>query len=220
MAADFGVPQKRQRAIIIGSRIGIPSLPSPTHQQDGGLFAMPTWRTVRDAIGDLPKDPDNVNRHDFRHARELSIQRYRAIPPGGNRRDLPDHLNIPCWINKDPKGGGSADLMGRLRWDAPALTIRTEFLKPEKGRYLHPEAHRSITVREGARLQTFPDDFVFAGSNFQAVKQIGNAVPPLLAHRIALHVLELLGGQRHSEAVDKSRNKGSGRNAVAICDVG
>lgn len=75
--------------------------------------------------------------------------------------------------------------MGRLRWDAPSLTIRTEFQKPEKGCYLHPEADRSLTVREGARLQTFPDDFEFVGSNFQAARQIGNAVPPLLARRIA-----------------------------------
>jgi DNA (cytosine-5)-methyltransferase 1 len=175
---------------------------------------------VRDAIGDLPLDPSNINRHDFRNASELSIQRYKAIPPGGNRRDLPDHLNLPCWINKNPKSGGSADLMGRLLWDQPSLTIRTEFLKPEKGRYLHPEAHRSITVREGARIQTFPDDFLFAGSNYQAAKQIGNAVPPNLAHRIALEVLQQLREDEESELLNKPRNNRRRRDSIAVCGVG
>lgn len=78
--------------------------------------------------------------------------------------------------------------MGRLRWNAPALTIRTQFPKPEKGCYLHPEAHRSVTVREGARLQSFPDDSSFIGSTFQIVKRIGNAVPVELARQIAKSV--------------------------------
>ena len=110
--------------------------------------------------------------------------------------------------------------MGRLWWDRPALTIRTEFLKPEKGRYLHPEAHRSITVREGARLQSFPDDFEFAGSNFQAAKQIGNAVPPQLAHRIALEVLEQLREAEALEAVDQPRDNRRRRDSVAVRDIG
>jgi DNA (cytosine-5)-methyltransferase 1 len=222
MAADYGVPQKRQRAIIIGSRVGKPRLPEPTHQQEAGLFDIPKWRTVREAIGDLPLTPNNENRHDYRNASELSFQRYMAIPPGGNRRDLPDHLNLQCWINKNPKSGGSADLMGRLWWDRPALTIRTEFLKPEKGRYLHPEAHRSISVREGARIQTFPDEFVFAGSNYQAAKQIGNAVPPGLAYRIALAVLEQLVEAEvvTSESVDKPCHNSRRRNAVTLSDMG
>jgi DNA (cytosine-5)-methyltransferase 1 len=193
-AADYGVPQRRERAIIIGCRTARPVLPAPTHQRPGGddLFGLPPWRTVADAIADLPLEPDNHNRHDRRNVSELAIRRYMCIPPGGNRKHIPDDIQIPCWKNKNPLSGGSADLMGRLRWDMPALTIRTQFLKPEKGRYLHPEAHRAITVREGARLQTFPDDFRFSGSNFQTAKQIGNAVPILLARRIADAVRELL----------------------------
>lgn len=189
-AADYGVPQKRLRAFMIGSRLGRPSLPAPTHRPpERTLFSsLPPWRTVRDAIGDLPLAPTNTNLHNSRNAGPLAVERYKHIPPGGNRKSLPVHLQPACWINKDPRSGGSTDLMGRLRWDAPALTIRTQFLKPEKGCYLHPEAHRSITVREGARLQTFPDDFRFVGSVFQVVKQIGNAVPVELAHQIALGV--------------------------------
>lgn len=200
-AADYGVPQRRERAIVIGCRTAMPMMPNPTHASEGGgLIGLAPWVTVRDAISNLPPSPNNVNRHDRRNVSELSLRRYMAVPPGGNRRDLPDDINIPCWRTKDPKSGGSADLMGRLWWDKPALTIRTEFLKPEKGRYLHPEAHRSITVREGARLQSFPDDFIFAGSNFQAAKQIGNAVPPLLAERIALTVRHLLGSSMQNQS--------------------
>ena len=83
--------------------------------------------------------------------------------------------------------------MGRLEWDKPALTIRTEFFKPEKGRYLHPQADRPITHREAARLQSFPDGFRFCGSKIEIARQIGNAVPPLLVFRVAVHVLRLIG---------------------------
>ena len=87
-------------------------------------------------------------------------------------------------------------IFGRLWWDRPAVTIRTEFFKPEKGRYLHPKQHRPITHREAARFQTFPDDFVFCGSKIQIAKQIGNAVPPLLASAVAGCVEELLNSAK------------------------
>src|SRR5690606_8435567 len=77
-------------------------------------------------------------------------------------------------------------------WDRPSVTIRTEFFKPEKGRYLHPKQHRPITHREAARFQSFPDDFLFTGSKIEIAKQIGNAVPPLLARAVASSVLNIL----------------------------
>jgi DNA (cytosine-5)-methyltransferase 1 len=80
--------------------------------------------------------------------------------------------------------------MGRIWWDRPSPTIRTEFFKPEKGRYLHPTAHRVISHREAARLQSFPDWFVFEGSKTQIARQIGNAVPPLLGKAIARYVFD------------------------------
>ena len=91
--------------------------------------------------------------------------------------------------------------MGRLEWDKPALTIRTEFFKPEKGRYLHPQwdpsdparrVNRVISHWEAARLQTFPDDFAWCGSKIEIARQIGNAVPPLLAEAIAVYLAGLL----------------------------
>lgn len=193
LAADYGAPQKRKRAIIIGSRVGEPSHPAPTHRDPSKPVELldkklSSWRTVKDAIGDLPLKPSGKDLHVGRNPTELSIKRYQHIPPGGNRFDLPRHLTINCWLNK-PSGG--TDLFGRLWWDRPSVTIRTEFFKPEKGRYLHPSEHRPITLREGARLQGFPDDYKFAGSYTQIAKQIGNAVPIPLAHAIATEVLPL-----------------------------
>jgi DNA (cytosine-5)-methyltransferase 1 len=83
-------------------------------------------------------------------------------------------------------------LFGRSWWNRPSITIRTEFFKPEKGRYLHPEQHRPITHREAARLMGFPDDFRFSGTKVEIAKQIGNAVPPPLAGAVAGHVHVLM----------------------------
>jgi len=212
LAADYGVPQKRIRAFIIGCRFYNPAFlfpPRKTHynsdsgnvqiglpgmSNEGYLPDCKKWKTVRDAISDLPPPegtqirdiPPPLDIHFGRSPTQLSKDRYRAIPEEGmNRFDLQrvaPEMTPKCWIRK--KTGGT-DLFGRLWWDRPALTIRTEFFKPEKGRYLHPEQHRPITHREAARFQNFPDDFIFKGSKIEIAKQIGNAVPPLLAARVA-----------------------------------
>lgn len=211
LAADYGVPQRRTRAFVVGVLEGDPRKsfpPVPTHESPyesgGNLFdAFPDrlpWRTVRDAIGELPPpvgtsvsaEPSPLDLHFGRTPTETSLARYQAIPEQGmNREDLlrrAPHLTPKCWINK--KGG--TDLMGRLWWDRPAFTIRTEFFKPEKGRYLHPEQHRPITHREAARLQSFPDSFKFCGTKIEIARQIGNAVPPLLAEAVAQSVAQLM----------------------------
>ncbi|WP_428387321.1 DNA cytosine methyltransferase [Mucisphaera sp.] len=195
-SADYGVPQTRRRAILIGSRIGKPSFPEPTHRDPNKHnlinHNLPVWRTVRDAIGHVPLEPTEKNWHIGRNPTEKSLRRYKCIPPGGNRWDLPKELTPDCWIRKT-KGG--TDLFGRLWWDRPSVTIRTEFYKPEKGRYLHPVANRPITHHEAALLQSFPENFKFIGRKISVGVQIGNAVPPLLAHRIALHVSCMLTEQ-------------------------
>jgi len=226
-AADYGVSQTRWRAVIVGSKVSDPRHvfpPRRTHfNPSGGSFQpglnfagnenyLPSperWRTVRDSIGDLPRPigtevrdvPPPLDIHFGRTPTPMSLKRYKAIPKEGmNRVDLKrraPELTPACWIRK--KSGGT-DLFGRLWWDRPAFTIRTEFFKPEKGRYLHPEQHRPITHREAARLQSFPDSFVFKGTKIEIAKQIGNAVPPLLAARIAdiVHVLLTAGKKRKS----------------------
>ena len=209
-AADYGVPQRRLRAIVVGSRIGQPTLPPPSHSKDNPSAR---WVTVRDAFAGIPFEsgptmlptrstesgiagPFKVTElHLSRRPRELSLERYKLVPPGGGRFDLPDHLLPNCWKNKPT---GTVDVMGRMEWDKPSLTIRTEFFKPEKGRYLHPQwdvhnpgrcVNRSISHWEAARLQSFPDDFVWCGSKIEIAKQIGNAVPPTLAEALACHLV-------------------------------
>lgn len=199
-AADYGVPQNRRRGILVAIRdyAGVlPWPPEPTHGPESPDDR--PYRTVRDAFKGLPSrtkgtDPvifgDTQHLHFGRRPRPTSLERYRAVPPGGNRFDLmanrPD-ITPDCWLNKPT---GTTDVMGRMHWDQPSPTIRTEFFKPEKGRYLHPSAHRVISHREAARLQTFPDWYVFEGSKIQIARQIGNAVPPLLGAAIADFVYE------------------------------
>jgi DNA (cytosine-5)-methyltransferase 1 len=223
-AADFGVPQTRVRAFIVGCSFADPArhFPPPrTHldpSKDPGSFlcrdlegdaAGPRpWRTVRDAIADLPppegteirSDRQPLDLHFGRNPTAKSLARYRAVPEEGmNRFDLQaraPELTPGCWIRKRT---GGTDLFGRLWWDRPAFTIRTEFFKPEKGRYLHPERHRPITHREAARLQSFPDDFLFLGTKIEIARQIGNAVPPLLASAVARSIRDCWVGELCSE---------------------
>ncbi|AQQ72101.1 Modification methylase HaeIII [Limihaloglobus sulfuriphilus] len=205
--AFYGVPQQRKRAIIIGSRIGPPAFPKPTHidPNEKNLYntELPHWRTVQDAIGDMPRKPDGHNWHIGRNPTAKSQKRYRCIPPGGNRWDLPQELMPECWKRKT-KGG--TDLFGRLFWDKPSVTIRTEFYKPEKGRYLHPVEHRPITHREAARLQGFEDSFEFIGKKIEVGIQIGNAVPPPFACQIGLTVKKQIDNwKRNQNDVRKSQ---------------
>lgn len=201
-AANFGVPQMRHRAIVLGSRLGLPIMPAATHGPVGS--GLQPYVTVRKAFSEptrLAVEPDGKNWHVGRiGVKDFSITRYKAVPAdGGNRFRMQAALEAqglaslvpPCWKDKQT---GTGDVFGRLWWDRPALTIRTEFFKPEKGRYLHPTAHRAITVREAARLQSFPDWFEFPEDQTMATvaRQIGNAVPPMLARAIAKAVMEHL----------------------------
>ncbi|MEW1561760.1 DNA cytosine methyltransferase [Streptomyces sp. NPDC093509] len=200
-------------------------LPTPTHAKDpqplGGLALfeveppLDRWLPV-DAIFDRSSQiqirgtelPQHINRdgipgpfhtsdlHFGRTPTALSVARYRAIPPGGNRRDLSgktaiiegreQYLSTLAW---DTHLSGSADVMGRLRLGVPSVTIRTEFFKPEKGRYLHPIEDRPITHYEAALLQGFPETYLWHGTKSEIARQIGNAVPVGLARAIvgAIH---------------------------------
>lgn len=208
-ATNYGSPQARVRTVVIGTRRDLPAIPIPPVST-----SRDNWRTVRDAIGNLdPVVPPEAtllphseikllggpiagpfksfDLHVTRFYTDLSLKRFSFIPPGGNRLNLPEELKAPCWIGHDK---GSLDVLGRLHWDKPSVTIRTEFYKPEKGRYLHPEEDRAITPLEAARLQGFADDFVWAGTKYQVARQIGNAVPGQLASVLGSHVALALQG--------------------------
>lgn len=193
-ASDYGVPQRRKRAFIVGSRIGTPFLPAPLKERT---------RTVEDAISDLPEEPTEENLHESRNFGKLQQDRMKYVAEGENRYEIPRYLLPECW--KDYKGNGT-DLFGRLEWSEPSVTIRTSFHKPMKGRHLYPESFvpRTLTLREGARLQTFPDDFEFA-TNYQVhrARLIGNAVPPKLSYHIALAV------KAHLEGLESEKEKES-----------
>ncbi len=145
--------------------------------------------------------------HFRRDPRPLSLERYSYVPPGGGRFDVPTELLPRCWREKPT---GTTDVMGRMRWDFPSLTIRTEFFKPEKGAYLHPQwvpgrqrrgddprfikgdpkqsVDRVITHYEASLIQDFPEDYLWVGTKIAIAKQIGNAVPSGLARAIARQV--------------------------------
>lgn len=205
-AADFGAPQARKRAVLLGHRRDVPAMPvpTPTHARHASENLLP-WVTVRDAFtgngrertipaetapfsqwpgeGDASSRPPRTDAlHVGRNYTQLSLDRFAEIPAGGNRFDLPDELLSPCWRKHR---SGSGDVMGRMHWDQPSVTIRTEFFKPEKGRYLHPEENRAISHWEAARLQGFPDTYLWHGSRTSIARQIGNAVPVKLAQAIS-----------------------------------
>jgi DNA (cytosine-5)-methyltransferase 1 len=212
--ADFGVPQIRKRAIAIGVKVGIAiRWPEPSHR-DPDSKSHPDrlpWVTFREAARGLPINPDGRSWHRQRNPRAESIRRYEAVPPNGGDRFAMErnldahglgHLVFPCWRERP---GQHTDVFGRLRWDRPSVTIRTDF-RPEKGRYLHPEAHRGISVREAARCMSFEDDFIFPENQTMTSvsRQIGNAVPPVFAERVADHlVLALDRYLGESPAVDR-----------------
>ncbi len=231
VAADYGVPQVRTRAFVFGSKLGDPAdvfPPKRTHRDprdtkplDLSLYVPnpKPWVTVRQAIEDLPEpvgieirgESGTEALHFGRTPTALSVERYRAIPePGMNRFDLQrnaPHITPDCWIRKT---SGGTDLFGRLWWDRPSVTIRTEFYKPEKGRYLHPVQHRPITHREAARFQSFPDNFVFKGSKVEVARQIGNAVAPTLATKVAQAV------QQHIRNHKRAPKAAPQQEAVAV----
>lgn len=218
-AADYGVPQVRKRTLIVASRVGHVPLPNPTHAKKGAE-GLPPWVTLGGAIGEvdwtvettqLPSSSveffgervpgifKSMDIHVGRNPTELSLRRYDQIPPGGGRFDLPWDMQPPCWQNKK---SGTTDVMGRLQWGEPSVTIRTEFNKPEKGRYLHPQwekrsrknrVNRALTHYEAALIQSFPEDYLWCGTKTQIARQIGNAVPPRLAEAVAGSVLDVLG---------------------------
>jgi DNA (cytosine-5)-methyltransferase 1 len=140
----------------------------------------------------LPGPYRTTDLHIGRNPTALSLARYNAIPAGGNRHDLREkkeiidgvemNLSTPSW---DSHNTGSGDVMGRMHKGRPSVTIRTEFFKPEKGRYLHPTQNRPITHYEAALIQGFPPDFQWFGSKIQIARQIGNAVPIGLGRALA-----------------------------------
>lgn len=206
-AADFGAPQKRERYIMIGTKSGSKiSLPS-------GKFNESNFRTVQDAIADLETVPPSLKitsspilikpskpkeggllsilrdsgilyNHVVTETRSLAKERFRALKPGQNFHCLSDELKSSYTDTKRTQN----TIYLRLKYSEPSATV----VNVRKSMWVHPVLDRALSIREAARLQTFPDSFIFEGSKDSQYQQVGNAVPPLLARALAEKVLTIL----------------------------
>lgn len=206
-ALDFGIPQKRERLVIIGSKRPVKDMEmlwaetrAELAKEDAHYFDPVT---VEDAIGNLPPAvahgsvPNPVPQTHYRrylaatspvlygHTQsrhsKLAVDRMHRVGCGQNASALGEPINSIY--------GGA---YGRLRWDRPAPTITTRFDTPAAGRFTHPDYDRTLTPREAARIQSFPDDYIFSGTRSAVCKQIGNAVPPKIAYFLARLVQKIL----------------------------
>lgn len=181
-AQDFGVPQRRHRYVIVGVRKDV--LGHFTYP-----VALPGRVTVRDAIGDLPEPPmdgtdsPGISLHRRDKLSKKNLERIRAVKAGQGRDFLPKHLLATCH-KVSSSVIGHRNVYGRMEWDKVAPTITARFDSFTRGQFGHPDQDRTISLREGALLQTFPFDFAFIGNKVDVARQIGNAVPPGLAECI------------------------------------
>lgn len=182
----FGVPQTRERFVLIASRHSHITLPEKTH--DGSIVK---FSTVKDWIKHLP--PINAGEahpeildHVSARLSELNLRRIMATPEGKGRESWPQELILEC--HKTHKG--HSDVYGRLAWEKPASGLTTKCISYSNGRFGHPSQNRALSVREAACLQTFPMDYTFRGGLQSKARQIGNAVPPKMAEAIGRHILK------------------------------
>jgi DNA (cytosine-5)-methyltransferase 1 len=222
-AADFGVPQLRHRVLYLGSRLGEPPrFPNPaSFPADTMAGLLNPYRTVRDAIGDLPRlgdeylecpiayssepfteyqrmmrgDSEQASWHVARRVSDHAMSIIRQVKPGHGLRSLPvdqlpERFRRMRRISTGALRQDCTTLYHRLSWDAPAYTITCYFRNVSAGPFVHPEDNRALSCREAARIQSFPDSFEFRGASVP--RQIGNAVPPLLAEAVAQAALEAL----------------------------
>ncbi len=171
--ADYGIPQIRERIIVLGNRIGIPvRFPSPDHSESGD--GLPRWVSCGEVLSDLVDRGDDpaFNHVALKHT-ATNIARYRLIPEGGR---MPEAALPPDIYRKN-----FGNTFKRLHHARPALTM-----VPGNDAFpIHPTLDRSLTVREAARIQTFPDTVIFCGNRRQQGHQVGNAVPPLFSEKLA-----------------------------------
>ena len=233
-AEEYGVPQERRRIVFIATNTDAPiRFPEPTHG-DGRLPLV----TVREAIGDLPplkngqdkgvlgykhapksdyqrllrENSSEVHNHATARLAKINLERMQHIPEGGSWRDVPVHL-LPKGMQR-ARRCDHTKRYGRLKRDGQASTILTK-CDLHWGAYIHPEQDRTLTVREAARFQSFPDWFHFIGSRTEQFVQVGNAVPPLLGRRIAEAILEV-AAETHRKKLSVTKQRPTTRKQARI----
>lgn len=235
-AAHFGVPQKRERLILVGVANGLPlEFPVPTHRYNGSTigykdkahlllsedlplfqngFPLPQAVSVMDAIGDLPRIESGESAarytmaptHPYQSARRNGssvLTLHTSTQHTEKMLEIIRHAgpNIHC-IPKHLISSGFSSCYSRLSANEPSVTITVNFVHPASNRCIHPERNRALTPREGARLQSFDDCYEFRGSRTQIVKQIGNAVPPLLGKVVGSAVARILSIEKPNHYTD------------------
>ena len=195
-AADYGVPQRRRRLVLLAGLGFKIDIPHPTHSKSGNR-GLPCWKSVRDAIGDSEARGapltltsaqkqgaiQESNWHIVRTLSPQNVQRIRAAKPGASWKNIPEEIRPECH-----QGGymGFPNVYGRMEWEEPSPTITAGCTTFSKGRFGHPVEDRTISVREAALLQTFPEDYRFDVPFMEHVcNVIGNALPCDLAEVLA-----------------------------------
>lgn len=198
LAADYGVPQTRQRFVLVGIRDDVKGtfkIPKPS---------TPEWPTVGSILAGLPEPPSDYSvhpdypNHQAARVTAKNIDRFSHVPQGGGWQDIPFEKRLKCHQVVDVKSGGWPDVYGRLRWDGQCPTITGGFDSFTRGRYGHPLQDRPLTPREAARIQGFPDDYVFDGTRHEVRHQIGNAVPVTMATEVVRAIKTALNARRQT----------------------
>lgn len=243
-AQDYGIPQRRKRVIIVGNRLGINfTFPKPTTFSHGSIYRKSDI-TIAHALAGLPApstinkplkyENDCIDRwanglkskngstteHFSQKLDDIHLERVATLKQGQTMKDLPEHLQHPSFKKRSnrrvmdgipsEKRGGPPSGLKRLKIDEPSLTITGAATRE----FVHPLENRYLTLRECARIQTFPDDFIFCGSNSEKIQQIGNAIPPFLAKVFANHIKQLgfceLGNQKSGTLIGFVLTKSEG----------
>ena len=219
-AHEYGVPQRRKRVFIIGNRLGWDfSFPAPTTPIGGAIFRT-SPNTIESALRGLPvaravSSPSQAKGrlpqgHFYIPQTGINLERIQRLQPGQTMKDLPDDLQHESFKRRafrrvmdgmpSEKRGGAPSGLKRLIASEPALTITSASTRE----FVHPTEDRCLTIRECARIQTFPDSFEFCGSAADQIKQIGNAIPPLLARTFAEYIMD----QSHQSPSDPEQQGG------------
>jgi DNA (cytosine-5)-methyltransferase 1 len=216
-AANYGVPQRRERFFMIGIKgIENPAFPFPTHFKDEKHYEtfikdiegspvrnFKKWVTVKDAFKKIPKHPERRNDYALMNISDMVIKRMTYIKQGENFKVLPMKLRPDCWKSGKHQGN---DTFGRLIANLPSVTIRTAAYNPAKGMYIHPFENRGLSTIEMAALQSFPIDWQFKSKGREKItlvsggKQIGNAVPPGLGQVLGAAIKRQILAKRSKSA--------------------
>lgn len=219
-AANYGVPQRRERFFLIGIKgVESPAFPFPTHFKDGkhqssyikdfNVFPIRNfkkWVTVNDAFKKIPKNSEKRKDYALMNISDPVVKRMTYIKQGENFKVLPMKLRPDCWKSGKHQGN---DTFGRIISDLPSVTIRTAAYNPAKGMYIHPFENRGLSTIEMSVLQSFPTSWYFKSKGREKItlvsggKQIGNAVPPGLAQALGAAIKKQIWAKRSTKLSQK-----------------